>query len=69
MSKKKCKCKLQERDLQEKLAKDAFNAHRKFTGCDKDPVSFDEMVATTITMYGCIYFMKKFVERVREETK
>lgn len=70
MSKKfDCMAKFQDREYRKKLAKKAFNAHRKLNGFDNKPMTLDEMIILSSVAVASCYVVKKMVKLVKEDIK
>lgn len=68
MSKKfNCIRKIQDREFQRRLAKNAFNAHRKFTGCDVTPMTIEEKSSMVAVSLMCVHVVKQFVETAKKK--
>lgn len=68
MSKKSnCLKKIQDREFQKKLAKNAFNAHRKFTGFDTTPMTIEEKASMVAVSFMCVHVVKRIIETAKKK--
>lgn len=63
-----CMRKFQDREFREKIAKNAFNAHRKFTGCDSNPMTIEE-TASMVSLAIVSFHLVKLIVKMAKESK